>query len=230
MKRLIVVIMAMALLTGCASTSANGKSESASVSTPAEPTAEQAKSTTTETVSFGNYQNQKIQWYVLHKEDGKALLLSVQALDSKPFSEEPATWDQSSIRTWLNDDFYKKAFSSSERQNIILSKLTNGDDLSYGTKAGPDTEDRIFLLSASEAAKYLSKEETVTSPTDYASSQGAYTNDGGDCAWWLRSPGMNDEGPAYYSSQGDIGTRAHQSSENIIGIRPAMWVNADTLQ
>lgn len=231
MKKLIAAIVAITLLTGCgASASQNGSSESAPASKTSEVTSDQAESTTSETVVFGNYQNQKIQWYVLDKEDGKALLLSVQALDSRPFSDRAATWDQSSIRTWLNDDFYQKAFSDSERQNIILSKLTTGDDLNYGTKTGQDTEDRIFLLSASEAKKYLSKAQTTTSPTDYASSQGAYTNDKGDCAWWLRSPGIDDESPAYYSSQGDIGTRAHQSSENIIGVRPAMWVNADALQ
>lgn len=231
MKKLIAAIVAITLLTGCgASASQNGSSESAPASKASEAASNQADSTASETVVFGSYQNQKIQWYVLDKEDGKALLLSVQALDSRPFSGRAATWDQSSIRTWLNDDFYQKAFSDSEKQKIILSKLTTGDDLNYGTKAGQDTEDRIFLLSASEAKKYLSKGQTTTSPTDYASSQGAYTNDKGDCAWWLRSPGIDDESPAYYSSQGDIGNRAHQGSENIIGIRPAMWVNADALQ
>lgn len=235
MKKLIAAIMAMVLLTGCASTSQNEPSESTVVSQTPEAATDQAESTAaassgSETVSFGSYRNRKIQWYVLDQEDGKALLLSVQALDSRPFSEEAATWDRSSIRAWLNGGFYQEAFSDSEKQNIIVRKLTSGDDLNYGTKTGQDTEDRVFLLSASEAKKYLSKGQTTTSPTDYASSQGAYTNDKGDCAWWLRSPGINDDGPAYYSSQGDIGTRAHQSSENIIGIRPAMWVNADALQ
>lgn len=247
MKRLAALIMAAALLTGCAASTdsvetATQAAVNALTQTQTSSAAETLSSAPTDagtlqseeeasvnTVTFGSYQGQDIDWYVLDNTDGKALLLSVHALDARPFSEEAATWDVSSIRTWLNDDFYHEAFNDTERQEILADRLNNGDDLDYGTSAGQNTEDHVFLLSASEAEKYLSKEETTTSPTDYALSQGAYTNGSGYCAWWLRSPGMNDDGPAYYSSQGDIGTRAHKGSENIIGVRPAMWVSSDVL-
>lgn len=213
--------MAMILLAGCSS----GQDTSVTSS----ETEKNHKSSADKTVAFGNWQNEKIKWYVLDEKDGKTLLLSVHALDSRPFSEDPATWDDSSLRTWLNDDFYHTAFTASEQKKILTSDLRNGDDLKYGTTVGKDTEDHVFLLSASEAKRYLSKEETLTSPTAYALSQGAYTNESGNCAWWLRSPGMSDDGPAYYSSQGDIGTRAHGGSETIIGVRPAVWISGDTV-
>lgn len=193
------LILALIFLAGCASNTGGTESkEESSVSS------EKETASLSDTVTFGSYQDENIEWYVLTQEDGKALLLSVHALDTRPFNDSPATWDNSSLRTWLNDEFYQDAFTADEQKEIQLTHLHNGDELGYGTAAGRDTDDHVFLLSASEAEKYLSDNETTTSPTQYALSQGAYTNDKGDCAWWLRSPGMDDDGPAYYSSQGNL--------------------------
>lgn len=225
---LISSISAAFLLSACGSSSTSVSSEESEGA--AASAAAASAGSIPETVAFGSYQNERIEWYVLKEEDGKALLLSVHALDARPFNDGPSTWDHSSLRAWLNDAFYQEAFSEEEQQKIQLSELNNGDDLGYGTETGESTEDRVFLLSASEAQNELPHEETVTSPTDYALSQGAYVNEAGNCAWWLRSPGMNDEGPAYYSSQGSIGTRAHQGSEKIIGVRPAVWVDLSAIE
>lgn len=228
---LISSITAGFLLAGCGSSST--AAETAPAATPA-PHASSAPSADSiaigDTVIFGRYKDQDIRWYVLSQKDGKVLLLSVDALDSRPFDDNAVTWDHSALRKWLNDAFYNEAFDADQQQAVQLSTLENGDDLGYGTKVGENTEDHVFLLSASEAEKNLTTEETVTAPTAYALSQGAYTNADGNCAWWLRSPGMSDEGPAYYSSQGEIGTRAHKGSESIIGVRPAVWVSADALK
>lgn len=222
MKKL-ALILSMVLLAGCSS--ASGK---ANKSIPSE--SKKPESVVGNTVTFGNYQNEKIEWYVLSKKDGKTLLLSVHALEARPFNDGPATWDNSSLRSWLNSDFYNEAFTSVEQKEIQITQLDNGDDLNYGTPTGKNTEDHVFLLSAFEARKYLTGKQVKVSPTEYASSEGAYTNENGNCAWWLRSPGMEDDGPAYYSSQGDIGTRAHKGSESIIGVRPAVWVSSDAIQ
>lgn len=230
MKKLVLLLMTITLLTGCASVSSQSNDDSKISPQVSAESAGSDPVSDTRTITFGSYQNEAIQWYKLDEEDGKALLLSVHALASRPFSETPSTWDNSSLRTWLNHDFYQEAFDQEERSSILNTGLESPDDLKYGTKAGKDTEDYVFLLSASEAETYLSKGETTTSPTKYAAAQGAYTNEKGDCAWWLRSPGINDNGPAYYSSQGDIGTRAHIASESIIGVRPAIWVKASALK
>ena len=221
MMKKIALILVMSLLAGCSSAASGKESRSASSET---------KTAAQDTVTFGTYQNEKIEWYVLNEKDGKTLLLSVHALDSRPFNEGPGTWDQSTLRSWLNDDFFHEAFTDAEQKEIQLTHLDNGDDLKYGTEAGENTEDHVFLLSASEAEEYLTGKQLTASPTDYAASQGAYTNEKGDCAWWLRSPGADDDGPAYYSSQGEIGNRAHKGSESMIGVRPAVWVSSDAVK
>lgn len=181
------------------------------------------------TITFGNYQGEKITWYVLEEKDGISFLFSVGILDSRPFNETPATWDESSIRSFLNGEFMNSAFTEEERENILLTSLDNGDDLGYKSKVGKNTEDKVFLLSANESKEYLTQEMKVSSPTGYALKEGAYANSQGYAAWWLRSPGMNDASPAYYSSQGEIGTRSHLGSETIIGTRPAIRVNSSAI-
>ena len=169
-----------------------------------------------------------IEWLVLARQDDRALLLSKHCLASLPWhnSAVPATWDTCNLRTWLNQDFLEAAFTEDERSVILTSSLDNGDDFGCGTPVGANTQDKIFLLSGAEVSQYLTDSSLrVVKPTAYAVSQGAYTNGSGECAWWLRSPGMNDTSPAYLSSAGEIGSRAHEASERIIGVRPAMWIH-----
>lgn len=186
------------------------------------------------TVSFGQYpQKKKIKWYVLDHKGQNTLLLSENCIDSRVWDQthQKKTWDLSDVRHWLNHDFVNQAFTSKQKKAIKVTSLKNKDDLNYGTPAGKKTKDRVFLLSGSEAKKYLAGQSIrKTKPKRYASDQGCYTNEDGNCAWWLRSPGMNKKSPAYIASNGDVGNRAHQADEDIIGIRPAMWVKTDRLK
>ena len=184
-----------------------------------------------EVITFGTYPQQSeeaepIEWLVLDRNEDEVMLLSKDCLASLPWhnSHVAATWDKSDIRDWLNGTFLDTAFSEEERANILLSSLENGDDLNYGTTVGESTNDLVFLLSASEALALLQSSDRTAKPTSHAISQGAYTNANGNCAWWLRSPGMTEAGPAYFASAGEIGSRAHEVNETIIGVRPAIRI------
>ena len=185
-----------------------------------------------ETVLFGSCPQtgddpEPIEWLVLEEQDDRTLLLSRYALASLPWHDdrEAVTWDASDIRAVLNGVFLEAAFTDAEREAILAVELDNGDDMGYGTPVGANTTDKVFLLSASEGLRYLPETaDRAVSPTDYARKQGAYTNGEGNCAWWLRSPGMTPTSPAYFASAGDVGNRAHEVDETIIGVRPAIWV------
>lgn len=191
-----------------------------------------------QTVFFGNYpqktkQAEPIKWNVIDSDADKVLLLSNNCIESLPWHKkhESITWDKSDIRVWLNGDFLKSAFTREEQNAILVTDLDNGDDLKYGTPVGKNTQDKIFLLSGTEINKYFSSDEKRTvKPTNYAISHGAYTNAKGNCAWWLRSPGMTRTSPAYIASAGSVGNRAHEVDEKIIGVRPAVWVKRDILK
>lgn len=190
------------------------------------------------TVLFGGYPQktksaEPIKWTVLESDGDKVLLLSDSCIDSLPFSKSygNAAWDKSDIRSWLNGEFLKSAFSDDERNAILSTDLDNGDDLKYGTPAGKNTQDKIFLLSGSDVKKYFSSDGArAAKPTEYAISHGAYTNGRGNCAWWLRSPGMTRTSPAYIASSGEIGNRAHEADETIIGVRPALRVKRNAIK
>lgn len=183
-------------------------------------------------VSFGSYQQESTQktpinWIALKVEDDRALLMSVNLLSSQPWdvTGKNLTWDNSSIRQWLNNNFLNAAFSKEEISDIIPTELDNSDQHGYGTPTGKNTTDRVFLLSVNEFENLVKNTRYATAqPTQSAKSEGAYANEQGNSAWWLRSPGMAEDSPAYLSSAGELGTRAHKATETILGIRPAIWV------
>lgn len=183
-------------------------------------------------VRFGTYQqnsSQKdsISWIVIKVEGGKALLLSKDLLSARPWDEtgRNLTWDNSSIRWWLNNEFLNTAFSKEEINDIISIELDNSDQNGYGTPSGKNTTDRVFLLSVNEYDSLVKNTRYATaSPTRLTIEEGVYSNGQGNSAWWLRSPGMTNDSPAYLSSAGELGTRAHKATEKVIGVRPAVWI------
>lgn len=110
-------------------------------------------------------------------------------------------WANSSIREWLNDDFYYTAFSNSERNEIKKTKVDNTNivenlheqgiyftyyqsekELAEAYACGY-TEDKVFLLSADEIitekygfenyqSSHQSDTRTASELSDYARAQG----------------------------------------------------------
>ena len=74
-----------------------------------------------EHVMYGSYQGEPVEWRVLDKKDGEILLLSEYGLDILPFDDSGSgsiIWENSSIRNWLNNEFYNSTFSEEEQENI----------------------------------------------------------------------------------------------------------------
>lgn len=206
-----------------------------------------------EYVNFGTYpqtvdgmNNMPIEWLILDYDaaNNSALLISRYGLDAKPFNEKYAsiTWEKCTLRTWLNSTFYRKAFNASEQYAILLTNVDNSESQGYSgwsTSGSNNTQDRIFLLSYSEANKYFNatnlnskKIEFCVSPTAYAIDQGAFTSgsnltsDGTAAGWWwLRSPGGGRRDAAYVDYDGSFD---YNSVSNKSGtVRPAFWLNLD---
>ena len=170
-------------------------------------------------ITFGSYEQdnelsngkEPIEWIVLSNDGEKLLLLSKYALDCQPYNTEQTeiTWENCTLRVWLNSDFYNRAFSDTEKAVILKSYIENNDNPSFGTEGGNDTYDNVFLLSLSDmintrygfSSDYLDYDIVRRcEPSAYTIAQGAwqysgdkkdgYTADGrGACWWWLRSPG-----------------------------------------
>lgn len=190
-------------------------------------------------VKFGHYPQQEkgtdntpIEWLVLEKKGDKVLLLSRYALDSQPYYTKlrVVTWENCSLRLWLNDEFIYKAFTASENGAIALSRIDNSREQSVSnTLGGNDTQDKIFLLSSAEVEKYFpDKADRTCAPTAYADKQGVYVHQRtGNVWWWVRSPGKTQSTVASINFEGG---RTDYGVDRVSGgVRPALWVDTALL-
>ena len=101
--------------------------------------------------SFGGYN-----WRVLDIQGKQALLLSDLILEKRAYhnKQEDITWEDCSLRYYLNNDFYNK-FTTADRNKIAEKTINNNDNPWFGVSSGNNTSDKIFLLSIEEAVKYL---------------------------------------------------------------------------
>ncbi len=148
-----------------------------------------------EYIVFGSYEQdgdesngkEPIEWEVLRKDKKGILVVSRYVLDAKAYHDdefEDATWESSTLRAWMNDDFYNAAFNNKEKKKIKTMTIKNEDNAYYKVDGGKNTKDKIFCLSVSEILKCftftdkssdlcLYCEELITMPTEYAQLNGA---------------------------------------------------------
>lgn len=189
-------------------------------------------------VFFGSYEQdndaengkEAIEWTVLDVQGDRALLLSRHALDSLSYHTtwEDTTWENCSLRSWLNDRFLKSAFSDEEQAAILTVSVDNNGqgNSAWSTDNGNNTSDKVFLLSYKEAENYFSTyEERICSPTQYAVTQGAFAYSGnGNGWWWLRSTGRRQSFAAVVMSEGLIGV-SYYNDCSCFTVRPAIWIS-----
>ena len=168
--------------------------------------------------------------------------MSKYILDAKPYHEENlgVTWEQCTLRVWLNNEFITTAFTGQEQAGILLTDVDNSDSQGYSwnTTGGKNTQDRVFLLSYAEANRYLGvayKSPNMDSRavlTAHAKKAGAnigdITVDGSPIGWWwLRSPGYFQRDAANVRSDGSLYIDTHVSIASG-GVRPALWINLES--
>ena len=187
-------------------------------------------------VTFGVFEQDRntdngsepIEWRILTIGNGRALLLSQYVLDNLQYNEAKGdiTWEDSTIRQWLNGEFYSDAFTSKEKKVIKTIKLDNSQDAGnpkwIEILGGNDTKDKVFLLSYSEILAYFENNKSaISTATSYAHKRGADEWFTDACTWWLRSPGRVQYDGCYVTTKGQPDT---SSARDKRGIRPAIWV------
>lgn len=197
-------------------------------------------------VYFGTYEQdndtsngkENIEWRVLAKENSRVLVISDKALDCQPYNSsytEEVTWENCSLRKWLNGTFLNKAFSTEEQAQIQNTTVSADNNPQYSTNPGNATTDKVFLLSINEVEKYFNSDEArKCAPTAYAKAQGASTSDtcktpsgAATCWWWLRSPGDDQSSAAYVYFGGDVFELGNYVYSVLTAVRPAMWISID---
>ncbi|MCM1246410.1 MAG: DUF6273 domain-containing protein [Roseburia sp.] len=176
---------------------------------------------------FGHYEQdygsldgkEDIEWTVLERKGNSVLLISTYILAKKryyPLNKKTVTWRDCSLRKWLNENFYQKAFDESERGKIIETELNNTDE--------KNTRDSVFLLSEDEVEKYMKSE---------GDRKACYYNGFGFVTWgWLLRGERTFErwdttgNYAYNASMVNYYGEAmsYGDAKGKKGVRPALWL------
>lgn len=186
-------------------------------------------------VTFGAYEQdgktgngqEPIEWIVLEVKNGEALLISVYALDVYNTYWGSPTWDNSTLRTWMNGTFYDKAFSTAEKAAIITSTVKADKHPYYSSNPGKTTYDKVFCLSYVEANTLMTAAQRKCTATTYARSTRKVYTEGGRCYWWLRTPGKPGCGASIVCTDGSYDYDASYDGF-CYGVRPCIRVPADS--
>lgn len=159
--------------------------------------------------------------------------------NSKDCTNYASDWVTSSLRQWLNNDFYNTAFTAEEKEQIGTSHLENKSTYS-STYDSADTYDKIFPISYYDAINsaydfnsssgYYDTARQLKG-TDYAKCQGLYVyNDSGSSYngnswWWLRTPGCSSDHACRVNSYGSVYYIGSLVDRDDNGVRPAFKFN-----
>ena len=188
-------------------------------------------------VNFGSYEQdgvynngaEPIEWIVLDRRGSQVLLLSRYGLDAQPYHHTAMAinWSNSSVRKWLQSNFYNEAFSAEEREMIVTTHNSTPVNSNNAGSPGPDTYDTVFFLSSTEATKYLPTQESrMVKATSYAIMRGAGTNYSQNSYWWLRSYADGSRRRVLMvNSQGNVYASTIDDYKAVV--RPAIWVEVN---
>ena len=270
MKKIMVMVIAVALLvSACSSESIHnnepnlleteGENETLISSNSSDSGRDNEPSEENETlmrdgdyIVFGRYEQdgnesngpEPIECVIVSEEGDRTLIMSRYVLDCQQFNTEfeAVTWENCSLRSWLNDDFFNAAFNETEQNQIITVILSNPDNVVQGTEGGNDTEDRVFCLSVEEIlANYEFDSDQnisrslIAEASQYASNQRLFVDNNGCAPWWLRTPagsGTGDELCAcYVTADGKAGWGASTFYVSYAhnGVRPAIYISSSLI-
>ena len=161
-----------------------------------------------------------LDWLVINVHDNKALILSDKILEDRIYhsSREEITWEQSTLRQYLNGAFYENTFTATEKEFIIETTLK--------TEESNDTNDKVFLLSIDEINTYMGDEAHINIRNARIATHIVLerTSD-----WWLRSPCPSRTDSAATVDGGDYYGGLINSSwfDSSRGVRPALWLSIE---
>ena len=128
------------------------------------------KDTNYNTLKAGNYlvlgyNYGDLLWRVLDVDQSKRRILIIldgmlnslqyrEFFDNSPQNYDEVTWENSTIRYYLNNKWINTTFDDNEKKLIVKVTNKTEDNPESGIDGGKDTQDMVFLLSYEESKKY----------------------------------------------------------------------------
>lgn len=179
-------------------------------------------------ITFGSYENEKIDWYVLEKTEDRVFVISqyfvdVQCYDEVAIHEYSVWWEDCTLRTWLNKTFLNTAFTETEKSRIPTVKIGTVEGYVVGYNGlesyGSLLEERVYLLSNEEVEKYPYEMIADSDPSDYHWSR----------SWWLRGSAGVDSEKISYAWYVEDGTCIVDNGKvnDPRCVRPVLWITIE---
>lgn len=180
-------------------------------------------------VGLHYYRYDPIEWVHCANDDTGCVFVSKDVLFVKEFTDHPVykingaseevevwnNYEHSSIRAYLNSDFYLNAFKEEERSKILLTNVDNSVETtidSINKNLSNNTDDYVYLPSCSEMnLGGTNKIYRKARASDYFKAKGGRYNPNSEGAganngfYWLRSPYPNEDQTEYERVCSDIG-------------------------
>lgn len=191
-------------------------------------------------VKFGYYEQddykengqEEIEWLVLGADETgeKLLLISRFSLDYQKYNSfyaEKISWEECTLRTWLNDIFYNNSFGAVHQKMLV--ELQEFDKDYYEECEGDKVSilcEKQCLIYFGDLFGYSDDWRTIKGagcyPTTYAVNRGADAYDG----WWLRNLVSDDS--SRYVDQYD---RSYNGSDidSYEYVRPIIVINVGSV-
>ncbi|MBR2341807.1 MAG: hypothetical protein IKA72_05315 [Clostridia bacterium] len=139
-----------------------------------------------------------IRWREIKNYVGERTVICDSIIAMEMWNSSASNYPSSSIRTWLNGDFYNLAFSDSQKKLILTTSVLNSLP-TMGPNAdeyAPTVQDKVYLASYQDvtiknygfASATTEDSARLRSASDYVRAKGISVNEYGNSYWWLRSP------------------------------------------
>ncbi len=187
------------------------------------------------------FKYEPLEWQIVDSENG--LMMTKQIIDAQEFhhnlyyniegnkayndsahTTDSSDYKTSTVRTYLNKEFYKTAFSRNERVQISYVKNENKSP-SNKAFVWESTKDNVFLPSYEQAKSMGNDGDRIAKGTDYAKCQGLEIQSSGNSAWYTRSPSNYSGQLTAVESTGNIDTSSGIGSYQPEGIRPMISIS-----
>ncbi len=189
------------------------------------------------------YKYSPIKWRVLDNSNGRLKLIvdkSIAASEYYGVEGEEVFWETSSLRSWLNNEFYNITFTEDERQTILKSNVQLKDsEVNEEIKGGNSTIDNVYLLSVEDvrnkaygfnSAPIINSASRKIKPTDYALALAANSWKGyiNAAEWWTRSPANYTTNPVTVYQSGIVRSGGRYDIYEL-GVAPVIEISENKL-
>lgn len=180
-------------------------------------------------ITMGHWDGKEILWRVIdtvsdsYDELDSFLLLSEYVYPlgeycTSGYSEHNMFWCESRLRKYLNETFYRKAFSEQEKELIEESNVNNKQGFegtgAYADLNNIDTQDKLFILSEPQLMDYLYDDDDLLDSSERSRELVATDVNGVVQEWWARYPSPRTKGVTIFRNVGADGTHDTELKED----------------